>query len=162
MHVQDLMLGTQREVFLSRMSAITEYTHKTVLHWLIYSKNSKRRYNKVPFDKKVADEDTFFRFLKPLCVRIRPVRVCFEQHKQIEGYWNKLLVKDGVSMDCFLVEARLSSSFPNLSMCALESDQQLQHFIATNRLKAAAWANRSSLKKEEGVENQSPPHPITP
>ena len=75
-------------------------------------------------------------------MRVRPIQLAFSNYRQIEGYWNPLLVRNGLTYNCFMLEMRLSSSTPMLRMDDLGLDPQLQRYISANKAKAEDWAQR--------------------
>lgn len=89
--VQNLIMETIRPAALAQLKVIETYNDQTVVNWVIYSKNTKRRYCRVPFNANNA-KDTFYRFLKAITVRIRPVKIVFSEYKSVQGFWNTSLM----------------------------------------------------------------------
>ena len=71
-----LLLQSQLPHFLEELKQISHFGSKTILHWIFYSKNTRRRYKNIPFSAKITSQEIFYRFLKALTVRIRPLSIC--------------------------------------------------------------------------------------
>jgi hypothetical protein len=118
------------------------FNERTTVNWIIYSKNTKRRYShtkrrysRVPF-KSNNSQDTYYRFLKALTVRIRPVRIRLPDYFSIEGFWNPKLVSP-FEKEYFMLEARLCSQMPSLNFHAMLNDPVLAKYIRINAKKAS-------------------------
>jgi hypothetical protein len=80
--------------------------------------------------------DTFYRFLKGISIRFRPVKILLKDYKNVEGFWNPKFFLSSESIKCFLLEAKLSSEMPEISRSALWTDVILKKYIKDNTKKA--------------------------
>lgn len=94
--IQNLMLLSKKELYLKQLQNLQE-GKEVVADWIIYSKNTKRRYNYIPIDElnEINAQEIYFRFLKMLSLRIKPVKVSLPNNKDIKGYWNRTLISEG-------------------------------------------------------------------
>ena len=111
--IQNLLLKTIKASTLEELKGTKVFTQNSIFNWIIYSKNTKRRYSRVPFSNSKNSFDTFFRFLKVLSIRFRPVCVDIDDFAHIEGFWNQRLAYNELR-ECFLLEAKLCSTLPEI------------------------------------------------
>lgn len=91
----------------------------------------------MPFNNR-STNDIFFRFLKCLTLRIRPVQIKDLDPSTVDGLWNiDHLSKNG---QCFMLEARLCSRKPTIPYEILAKDPVLEKYIKANSQKAEIWA----------------------
>jgi hypothetical protein len=136
--IQNLLLRTLKDSFLDQLKDIQDFNQWTTVNWIIYSKNTKRRYSRVPFNRTNA-LDTYYRFLKALTIRIRPVKMVLSNCTAVEGFWNPALIPAG-ERELFLLETRLCSRMPPLALSAMWNDALLAKYIKSNAKKAREWA----------------------
>lgn len=80
----DLMIPESREGARSRFR---ESKHSQAFRCVIYSKNTKRKYLRLAV-KSFSKEDIYYRFLKGLSCRVRPIRVHFNSDSiELNGNW---------------------------------------------------------------------------
>ena len=63
------------------------------LVFMIYSKNSKRKYDLVPALNRHNRIDYYFRYMKCLTASIKCFNVDFSGYEHLEGFWNKKLIE---------------------------------------------------------------------
>lgn len=111
------------------MREIKQYNEKTVLSWIVYSKNSKRRYFKVPLPAAPTKCDIFYRFLKCLTVRVRPISISLPQYRDPNGYCNENLLSINHPTNCFFFELRNSEELPSLQGVDILNDPIIKKFL---------------------------------
>lgn len=153
LRIQNLLLQTLKDSTLGELKRTKVFTKDSIFNWIIYSKNTKRRYCRVPFSNSKNSFDTFFRFLKVLSIRFRPVSVEIDDFMPIEGFWNPILAYNKLK-ECFLLEVKLCHKLPDISPEALWNDPLLNKYIQINSKKAEAWANEPNQERH-AVEKES-------
>lgn len=113
LRIQNLLLNTLKDSTLGELKKTKVFTQNSIFDWIIYSKNTKRRYSRVPFSDSRNSFDTFFRFLKVLSIRFRPVCLEIDDFTQIEGFWNQRLAYNELK-ECFLLEVKLCNKLPEI------------------------------------------------
>lgn len=113
LRIQNLLLKTIKASTLRELEDTKVFTQNSIFDWIIYSKNTKRRYARVPFANSKNCFDTFFRFLKVLSIRFRPVCVDIDDLTHIEGFWNQRLAYNELR-ECFMLEVKLCNKLPEI------------------------------------------------
>lgn len=140
LRIQNLLLRTLKSAFLAQLSSIQDFNERTTVNWIIYSKNTKRRYSRVPFNCDNA-QDAYYRFLKALTIRIRPIRISLPDYPSIEGFWNQGLVSPN-NREYFMLETRLCSKMPSLNFQSILTDPILARYMRSNAKKARECAEK--------------------
>lgn len=118
------------------MAAISHYDKRTILQWIVYSKNSKRRFFKVPLPKHPNAYDIFYRFLKFLTVRVRPIAVTLPGYRDPQGFCNEKILATRGPVNCFYLELRNAKRPPNLKDIHIQDDPVIKKFLMTSKNKA--------------------------
>jgi len=117
------------------MRGITHYDHRTTLKWIVYSKNSKRRYFRVPLPKEPSPDDIFYRFLKSLTLRVRPICICLPRYRDPNGFCNEKLIPIDRPANCFFLELRLTKNCPYLNSNDILLDPTIKKFLRNTQAK---------------------------
>jgi len=54
--ISSLLLQSQLPKFLEELRSIDKFDSKTIVHWILYSKNTRRRYKNIPFTAKLTSQ----------------------------------------------------------------------------------------------------------
>ena len=145
--ITSLLLDSERPNFLRELQEIREFNDRTIVHWVIYSKVTRRRYKSIPLASKPSPQEMFYRFLKGLTVRIRPVAICLPNYRGKNGFCNEQLIPKNYPGECFFLEIRLSKRPPNVQALNIENDIILRNLVNAGLLEARKTAFVERVKK---------------
>ena len=83
--------------------------------------------------KRPTSEDIFYRFLKALTVRIRPISIDLPAYQDLNGFCNQKLFVKGEPKSCFFVEVRLTKRPPDFTAMDIHNDRVIKKFIKKTR-----------------------------
>lgn len=124
---------------------------------MVYSKNAKRRYKDIPLPKRPTPRDIFYRFLKSVTVRIRPVSIYLPTYKDPNGFSHSELMPRKQPSNCFFLELRLTKTAPDLHKMNILTDPIIQKFIRSTGLKLS---KRVSLMEGSGEAKRDEPESV--
>ena len=93
---------------------------------MVYSKNSKRKYDLIPQINEYHNLDFYFRYMKALTGSMKSLEIDFTGYSEIEGYWNKELLEQNPSTKkvfaLYTVLGNSNDMFDLIENCALNKD----------------------------------------
>lgn len=121
-----LMIPQYRERLVNLISSNSK--SGLIFKCMIYSKNIKRKTHKLKKKIDVSKKDIYYKYLKGLSCRLRPVRVKINSpFVDINGYWNILKPRRHAILNCYVLETRLSCRKPTLNDAILK-DQIIKKY----------------------------------
>lgn len=107
--------------------------------------------------KRLTARDIFYRFLKSITVRIRPVSICLPTYSDPNGFCHSELMPRKQPSNCFFLELRLTKTVPDLLEMNILNDPVIKKFIRSTGLKLS---KRVSFIEGEGEAKRDEPESV--